>query len=77
MRRLDFYAVQHCIDPQNLSFAPPITVEATSALEAAERVLGMALSVIGERPNVAGRVLRLTEDYRTTTTMVFRPRTSG
>jgi hypothetical protein len=77
MRELDFFSVQRCIDPQNLSFDPPVTIEASSALEAAERVLGTALSAIGDRKNLAGRVLRLTEDYKTTTTMVFLPQTSG
>jgi hypothetical protein len=74
MRKLDFFTVQRCIDPQTLSFDPPITIEASSALEAAERVLGTALSVIGDRENLVGRVFRLTESYKTTTTMVFTPR---
>jgi hypothetical protein len=77
MRKLDFFTVQRCIDPQTLAFDPPITIEASSALDAAERVLGTSLSVIGERSDLAGRVLRLTEDYKTTTTMVFSPRTPG
>lgn len=77
MRKLDFFTVQRCIDPQNLAFDPPITIEASSALEAAERVLGTSLTVVGDRADLAGRVLRLTEDYKTNTTMVFSPRTPG
>ena len=77
MRKLDFFTVQRCIDPHNLAFDSPVTIEASSALDAAERVLGKSLSVIGERNELAGRVLRLTEDYKTTTTMVFSPRTPG
>jgi hypothetical protein len=76
MRRTEFFTVQRCRDPQTLSFGPPTTLEASSALEAAEKALGMTLSVIGDRSDLAGRVLRLTDDYKTTTTMVFTPRTS-
>jgi hypothetical protein len=77
MRKTEFFTVQRCRDPQTLSFDPPITIEASSVLEAAERALGVALSAIGERSDLAGRVLRLTEDYKTTATMVFISRTSG
>lgn len=77
MRKTEFFTVQRCRDPQTLSFDPPITIEASSALEAAERALGMTLSAIGERSDLAGRVLRLTEDYKTTTIMVFGPRAPG
>lgn len=76
MRKSDYFTVQRCIDPHTLSFDPPVTVEASGALEAAERVLGMTLSVTGDPSDLAGRVLRLTEDYKTTTTMVFSPRPS-
>jgi hypothetical protein len=77
MRKQDFFTVQRCTDPQHLAFDPPVTVEASSALEAAEKALGTSLSVIGNQSNLAGRVLRLTEDYKTATTMVFLPQTPG
>jgi len=77
VRKTDYFTVQRCLDPDTLAFDPPVTIEASSAVEAAEKALGIAVSVVGDRSALAGRVLRLTEDYKTTTTMVFKPTTAG
>lgn len=74
MRKTDFFTVQRCRDPSTLTFDPPVSVEAESPLEAAEKALGESFSVVGDRALLAGRVLQLGEDYRTKATMVFKPR---
>jgi hypothetical protein len=71
--KLRSYAVPRCTDPASLTFEPPVTVEAASVLDAAERVLGESLSAVGRQSELAGRVLQLGDDYRTSATMVFRP----
>jgi hypothetical protein len=55
-----------------MTFGSPVTIEASSALDAAERILGSGLSIMGQQRDLAGRVLRLNEDYRTTAILVFR-----
>jgi hypothetical protein len=77
VRKTDFFAVQRCLDPSTLAFDRPITVEASNALEAAEKVLGQTVSAIGDKSELAAQVLQLTHDYRTSTTMVFRLATTG
>jgi hypothetical protein len=73
VRKTDYFAVQRCSAPLSLSFDPPITIEASGVLDAADKALGGAHSLIGAKSRLAGRVLHLGEDYRTTATMVFRP----
>ena len=72
MKRPQYFTVQRCADAATLTFGAPVTIEASGPLEAAERVLGETLSVVGAKSELAGRVLQLGEDYRTTATMVFR-----
>lgn len=64
--------MQRCLDSVFSSFEQGTIVEASSALDAAEKVLEEQLSLGGDRSALVARVLCFSENFRPTSVMVYR-----